>query len=595
MLDSGENKFYAYIYLDPRKPGKFCYKSVCFLYEPFYVGKGHGNRYLKHLIKNKIRGLFQNKLKKILSDFSKQDLKNYIVLFRNNLTEVKAFEFEQNLIEEIGRFDFGTGPLANHTDGGEGTSGAIRSTEFKDKISKANKGQHFSEEIKRKMSQSHKGLSSPNQGKKLSEEHKKKIKISCLNREFSEELRDKLRQLRFGKKQSEKTKEKNRRAHLGRKVSDETKEKLRQANLGKKHSEESIQKMKNKTFSEECRKKISKAGLGRKFSEESKEKMRQAKFKNRENRKNEKMKEKFSDAPLFQLDIPKKSWLIFDTSWIAHASLASKAYNWMTCKRNGEGVESPSGHVFGSISKILSALRAFSGSLIKETDLIFVFDERPIETLEIFPEYKAGRNHIFNPVPDIKNLVSHLNCFHAYCPHTEADHVIATLAKELSLERQVFIVSADKDLWQLLDIPNVVLVPRADEKITLNDFNKKFGLNNPRSIALHKAIFGDPSDNIPKLEGRLERKIVSKYIDFSQGTPQDFYEILETCPKDMKQTTHDILLNNRAQVEKMFSITQLKTDIPYKLVENIGSKKDLLNFLHEFFTFSLDEKVNILF
>lgn len=300
------------------------------------------------------------------------------------------------------------------------------------------------------------------------------------------------------------------------------------------------------------------------------------------------------DSPLFETVTLKRSYVIFDISWVAYASLHSRAYGWMTRKREEDNTDYPAGHVFGSVVKILSALKAY-GSNIKETDLIFAFDEKPLEALEAFPEYKGGRTHVFNPIPDVKNLVSCLNCMHAYCAHTEADHVIASLAKSLSRERKVFIVSADKDLWQLLDIPNVFLTPRADEKVTLTDFNNKFGLINPRSIALHKAIFGDPSDNIPKLEGRLERKIISQYIDESDGTPLDFYERLSTCPEGMRPSTFKILQNNKEHVKKMFKITQLQTKVPYKLVQNQGSRKDLLDLLHSFSVRSLDKKIDILF
>jgi len=46
-------KFYVYIYLDPQKPGNFSYGPYHFDFEPFYVGKGFGDRYLKHLTKCK--------------------------------------------------------------------------------------------------------------------------------------------------------------------------------------------------------------------------------------------------------------------------------------------------------------------------------------------------------------------------------------------------------------------------------------------------------------------------------------------------------------------------------------------------------------
>ena len=50
-----ENKYYVYIYLDPRKPGKYYYPNmdVCFLFEPFYVGKGKNKQMYSHLKETK--------------------------------------------------------------------------------------------------------------------------------------------------------------------------------------------------------------------------------------------------------------------------------------------------------------------------------------------------------------------------------------------------------------------------------------------------------------------------------------------------------------------------------------------------------------
>lgn len=62
--------FYIYIYTDPRKPGKFIYEGVdiCFLFEPFYIGKGTKNRYKVHIQSSYItidtNYLKQNTLKK---------------------------------------------------------------------------------------------------------------------------------------------------------------------------------------------------------------------------------------------------------------------------------------------------------------------------------------------------------------------------------------------------------------------------------------------------------------------------------------------------------------------------------------------------
>ena len=119
---------YVYIYLDPRKSGKYVYGNYCFLYEPFYVGKGKGRRLNTTSGRNKY---FENKINRI----EESGLKSIVIKIHKNLSEDDSFILESKLINIIGRKDLNKGPLINFTDGGEGISGYIHNDKSKKKIS----------------------------------------------------------------------------------------------------------------------------------------------------------------------------------------------------------------------------------------------------------------------------------------------------------------------------------------------------------------------------------------------------------------------------------------------------------------------------
>jgi len=121
--------YYIYIYLDPRKSGRYLYENFSFLYKPFYVGKGINERWK---VINGRTPIFINKFNKI----KKSGLEPIIIKLYENLNEEESLKKEIELIDEIGRIELGTGPLLNMTDGGEGNSGYIFSEETKKLIAK---------------------------------------------------------------------------------------------------------------------------------------------------------------------------------------------------------------------------------------------------------------------------------------------------------------------------------------------------------------------------------------------------------------------------------------------------------------------------
>ena len=90
---------------------------------PFYVGKGHWQRIIKHGIKSDHNS---NKYKtNIMKKHERQGVECGYSIFDFYKDEDEALGVEMELITLIGRSDLKLGPLANKTDGGDGTKGHL--------------------------------------------------------------------------------------------------------------------------------------------------------------------------------------------------------------------------------------------------------------------------------------------------------------------------------------------------------------------------------------------------------------------------------------------------------------------------------------
>jgi hypothetical protein len=193
---------YVYVYLDTRKPGIFIYDELKFEYEPFYVGKGYGNRAYEHIDEKRIINTHKSgKIKKI----KYCGLLPKILFLYENLDDVEAQKIEIEIIKKIGRYP--NGPLTNMTDGGDGSLGLKRSIESinKQKESIRNNKEWYdkmkSKEFSNKMSNILKKYYSIDENKKLISENKIGEKNPM-----------------YGKKTSEKQKESVRKAHAEGKI-----------------------------------------------------------------------------------------------------------------------------------------------------------------------------------------------------------------------------------------------------------------------------------------------------------------------------------------------------------------------------------------
>ncbi|QDG51622.1 DNA polymerase I [Persicimonas caeni] len=164
----------------------------------------------------------------------------------------------------------------------------------------------------------------------------------------------------------------------------------------------------------------------------------------------------------------------------------------------------PTNGIYGFTQMLIKLLRAEDPKYIAVT-----FDAHSAEKTnfrkEMYEEYKANRSKM----PD--DLKVQLPYFHKVVEAmriplkeqagVEADDVIATMTKKAREEGlEVCIISADKDLMQLLSDHVSMLDTMRDKKYTPEDVQERFNVS-PDKVRYVLALAGDSSDNIPGVPG----------------------------------------------------------------------------------------------
>ena len=153
---------------------------------------------------------------------------------------------------------------------------------------------------------------------------------------------------------------------------------------------------------------------------------------------------------------------------------------------------------------------------------------------DICPEYKATRKEVPEDLipqfPLIRDVVRSFDVADVEEEGFEADDLIAAYAKKGVEEGyQVVVVSADKDLMQLMDGENVLLYdPMKKRYVSTEDVIKKFGVL-PDKVTQVQSLMGDSTDNIPGVHGigpKTAAELINKY-----GTLEEIYNHLDEIPE----------------------------------------------------------------
>jgi 5'-3' exonuclease len=120
----------------------------------------------------------------------------------------------------------------------------------------------------------------------------------------------------------------------------------------------------------------------------------------------------------------------------------------------------------------------------------------------------------------------------------EADDVIAYIANDYlaNKDSQVFIMSSDKDFYQLVDDRVHIWSPTKKKFYYTEDVTTEYGIY-PTNFALYRALLGDKSDNITGVDGIGTKTVQKRFPILSQKeklSVEDLVEYAKQQPQNIK-------------------------------------------------------------
>ena len=222
--------------------------------------------------------------------------------------------------------------------------------------------------------------------------------------------------------------------------------------------------------------------------------------------------------------------------------------------KNGENINA----VFGFFKMMFSLLQ-------KKPDYFVIALDSPIKTkrAESFEGYKANRP----PLPDnfrrqiklIKQIIKDCKFPYLEAPGYEADDIIFTLAK--MYDTPVEIVSADKDLKQIIGWNITMFDPMKNKKITKQDFVLEMGFE-PDQLLNYLSIVWDASDNVPWVKWIWKTGALKLIQNFS--SLENIYSNLDQIDEKTKQKLIDSK-ENAFLSKSLISLMQVPELEKYKL------------------------------
>lgn len=204
---------------------------------------------------------------------------------------------------------------------------------------------------------------------------------------------------------------------------------------------------------------------------------------------------------------------------------------------------SPAGGVVGFLRSIQQLT-----SLAGPSEILVVWESGgSIRRRSIFPNYKMGRKpqklnrfydddlpetleNVDDQISLLISLMKNLPIKQFYVKDCEADDVIGFLARNVTKDNPVVIVSSDRDLHQLINKNVVQWTPGRKKFVNSKAAVEEYGIH-PINFCTARSFCGDSSDNIDGIDGAGFKILAKRFPELSSSEFISVEDIIEKSKK----------------------------------------------------------------
>ena len=250
---------------------------------------------------------------------------------------------------------------------------------------------------------------------------------------------------------------------------------------------------------------------------------------------------------------------------------------------------------------------------VEPTYMAIAFDSKTAADVrkKLYDGYKKHRHgmpeELAEQMPVIKEVLTAMNIKIVEMADYEGDDILGSLAKKFAHDgKDVYILSGDRDLFQLIEDNITVRIPRTKmgktetEIYTKAKVEEEYGLE-PIDLIEVKALMGDSSDEIPGVPNvgpKTGTSLIKQY-----KTIANLYKALEEGSVDLTSKLKDNLIKNKdlAELSKKLGTININAPIKdnllnFKLVEwdrdKVAEIFKKLNFNRFIDRFELNKEIN---